>query len=103
MYTYSLITFANNFVCIFSMYENLSFFLVEEDELFWKLSCVALEKQISLWKKKDSMEKITPCSLNTTRFDHFHINMKMIGTISAVGDCFKISGTRYTSPKRYFH
>ncbi|XP_078035302.1 F-box/WD repeat-containing protein 9 [Augochlora pura] len=28
----------------------------EDDTLFWKLSCVALEKQISLWRKEESME-----------------------------------------------
>ncbi|XP_026674387.1 F-box/WD repeat-containing protein 9-like isoform X2 [Ceratina calcarata] len=31
----------------------------DDDELFWKLSCVALEKQISLWGKEDSMEKLS--------------------------------------------
>ncbi|XP_076667010.1 F-box/WD repeat-containing protein 9 isoform X2 [Andrena cerasifolii] len=30
----------------------------EDDELFWKLSCVALEKQATLWKKEDSMEEL---------------------------------------------
>ncbi|XP_076164962.1 F-box/WD repeat-containing protein 9 isoform X2 [Ptiloglossa arizonensis] len=42
---------------------------VEEDELFWKLSCVALEKQISLWKKKDSMEKITLSNIQYSTID----------------------------------
>ncbi|XP_076637420.1 F-box/WD repeat-containing protein 9-like [Colletes latitarsis] len=31
----------------------------EDDKLFWKLSCVALERQASLWRNQDSMEKIT--------------------------------------------
>ncbi|KZC06275.1 F-box/WD repeat-containing protein 9, partial [Dufourea novaeangliae] len=31
----------------------------DDDELFWKLSCVALEKQASLWRKDDSMEKVS--------------------------------------------
>ena len=31
----------------------------EDDELFWKLSCVALEKQASLWRKENSMEKLS--------------------------------------------
>lgn len=30
----------------------------EDDDLFWKLSCVEIEKQASVWKKKDSMEKL---------------------------------------------
>ncbi|XP_024880453.1 F-box/WD repeat-containing protein 9-like [Temnothorax curvispinosus] len=28
------------------------------DKLFWKLSCVAIEKQTALWKQQDSMEKL---------------------------------------------
>lgn len=31
----------------------------EDDELFWKLSCVAIEKQTSLWKNEHSMEKLS--------------------------------------------
>ncbi|CAL7949530.1 unnamed protein product [Xylocopa violacea] len=37
----------------------------EDDELFWKLSCVALEKQATLWRKEDSMEKL---SLNNVQY-----------------------------------
>ncbi|XP_050486863.1 F-box/WD repeat-containing protein 9-like [Bombus huntii] len=33
---------------------------VEEDELFWKLSCVALEKQTSLWRNENvTMQKLS--------------------------------------------
>ncbi|TGZ53106.1 hypothetical protein DBV15_05442 [Temnothorax longispinosus] len=28
------------------------------DKLFWKLSCIAIEKQTALWKQQDSMEKL---------------------------------------------
>ncbi|XP_003707325.1 F-box/WD repeat-containing protein 9 [Megachile rotundata] len=37
----------------------------EDDELFWKLSCVALEKQVSLWRNENSMEKL---SLNNVQY-----------------------------------
>ncbi|KAK1118446.1 hypothetical protein K0M31_015144 [Melipona bicolor] len=37
----------------------------EDDELFWKLSCVALEKQTSLWKGESSMETL---SLNNVQY-----------------------------------
>ncbi|XP_076234420.1 F-box/WD repeat-containing protein 9 [Calliopsis andreniformis] len=30
----------------------------KDDELFWKLSCVALEKQASIWKNTNTMEKL---------------------------------------------
>lgn len=29
------------------------------DKLFWKLSCVAIEKQAALWKQQDSMKKLS--------------------------------------------
>ncbi|XP_054011210.1 F-box/WD repeat-containing protein 9-like [Hylaeus anthracinus] len=41
----------------------------EDDELFWKLSCVALEKQTSLWKKEDSMERISLSNLQYSTID----------------------------------
>lgn len=41
----------------------------EDDELFWKLSCVAIEKQISLWQKKDSMEKLSLNDLHYSTID----------------------------------
>lgn len=37
----------------------------EDDELFWKLSCVAIERQASLWRNDDSMEKL---SLNNVHY-----------------------------------
>lgn len=33
-------------------------FLADEDEFFWKLSCVNIERQAKLWKNKDTMEKM---------------------------------------------
>nr|XP_033331133.1 F-box/WD repeat-containing protein 9-like [Megalopta genalis] len=41
----------------------------EDDKLFWKLSCVALEKQISLWRKEESIEgSMERLSLNNIHF-----------------------------------
>ncbi|XP_012272271.1 F-box/WD repeat-containing protein 9 isoform X2 [Orussus abietinus] len=31
----------------------------KEDELFYKLSCVSIERQMALWKKPDALEKLT--------------------------------------------
>lgn len=33
-------------------------FSVDDDELFWKLSCIAIERQAKLWKSPSSIEKI---------------------------------------------
>ncbi|CAK9822567.1 F-box/WD repeat-containing protein 9 [Anthophora retusa] len=41
----------------------------EDDELFWKLSCVALEKQTSLWKEENSMEKFTLNNIHYSTID----------------------------------
>ncbi|KOC64775.1 F-box/WD repeat-containing protein 9, partial [Habropoda laboriosa] len=41
----------------------------EDDELFWKLSCVALEKQTSLWKEENSMEKFTLSNVQYSTID----------------------------------
>ncbi|OAD56971.1 F-box/WD repeat-containing protein 9, partial [Eufriesea mexicana] len=41
----------------------------EDDELFWKLSCVALEKQISLWTKENSMEKLSLTNVQYSTID----------------------------------
>ena len=31
---------------------------MDDDELFWKLSCVAIERHAKLWKTNNSLEKI---------------------------------------------
>lgn len=41
----------------------------EDDELFWKLSCVALEKQASLWREEDVMEKLSLDNLQYSTID----------------------------------
>lgn len=41
----------------------------EEDELFWKLSCVAIERQTSLWHNEDSMEKLTLSNVHYSMVD----------------------------------
>ncbi|XP_011498763.1 PREDICTED: F-box/WD repeat-containing protein 9-like [Ceratosolen solmsi marchali] len=38
---------------------------VDKDELFWKLSCVAIERQTKLWRNKDLLERI---SLNNAHY-----------------------------------
>ncbi|XP_076283055.1 F-box/WD repeat-containing protein 9 isoform X2 [Lasioglossum baleicum] len=45
----------------------------EDDELFWKLSCIALEKSISLWTEegsmKDSMERLSLSHIHGSTID----------------------------------
>lgn len=44
-------------IYIFNIYK-LYLILAPSNKLFWKLSCVAIEKQRVLWKQQDSMEKL---------------------------------------------
>lgn len=39
------------------------------DRLFWKLSCVAIEKQMALWRQRDSMEKLSLTSVQYSTID----------------------------------
>ncbi|KAK2575614.1 hypothetical protein KPH14_011318 [Odynerus spinipes] len=41
----------------------------EDDELFWKLSCVAIEKQASLWRNENSMEKLSLTNVQYSTID----------------------------------
>lgn len=41
----------------------------EDDELFWKLSCVAIEKQTSLWTNENSMEKLALTNVQYSTID----------------------------------
>lgn len=60
-----IIIFANNYF-IFLIYNSIFLsFQAEDDELFWKLSCVALEKQTPLWKEESSLERL---SLNNVQY-----------------------------------
>lgn len=41
----------------------------EDDELFWKLSSVAIEKEVLLWKNENSMEKISLTDVQYSTID----------------------------------
>lgn len=41
----------------------------EEEELFWKLSCVAIERQTSLWYNEDSMERLSLSNVHYSTID----------------------------------
>ncbi|XP_033216621.1 F-box/WD repeat-containing protein 9-like isoform X2 [Belonocnema kinseyi] len=41
----------------------------ENDELFWKLSCVALERQASLWKNQVSLERLSLANVHYSTID----------------------------------
>ncbi|XP_043254943.1 F-box/WD repeat-containing protein 9-like isoform X1 [Colletes gigas] len=41
----------------------------EDDELFWKLSCVALERQSSIWKDVESMDRMSLGSVQYSTID----------------------------------
>ncbi|XP_051159722.1 F-box/WD repeat-containing protein 9-like [Leptopilina boulardi] len=41
----------------------------EEDELFWKLSCIAVERQTSLWYNEDSIEKLSLSNVHYSTID----------------------------------
>ncbi|XP_031825269.1 F-box/WD repeat-containing protein 9 isoform X2 [Nomia melanderi] len=68
----------------------------EDNELFWKLSCVALEKQTSLWRKEDSIEKLSLSNVQYSTIDGLLLMQNGSICISGARDrslvCWKLPG-----------